>query len=111
MFVGIPLLSLAGSCNTDADPPKPAPFNPDKDCLANGTVSSIGSNHGHSLTVSKTDVADGADKTYAIGGSAGHDHNVTITVADFTTLKNNKSIQVSSTSGSGHTHDVAVSCA
>ena len=109
MFVGIPLLSLTSSCNNDADSPKPTPLNPD--CLANGTNTSISDNHGHSLTVSKTDVANGTEKTYAISGSAGHDHNVTITVAEFTTLKNNNSIQVASTSGSGHNHDVTVSCA
>ena len=109
MFVGLPLISIMSSCESEVVPP--APFNPEKDCLANGTNASIGSNHGHSLTVSKTDVANGVEKTYAIAGSAGHDHDVTVTAADFTTLQTNNSVQVSSTSGNGHTHSVTVSCA
>ena len=111
MLIGLPLLAITSSCDSNADDPAPAPFNPDKDCLANGTNTSIGTNHGHSLTVSKTDVSNGVDKTYAIGGSAGHDHNVIISAANFTTLKNNNSIQLSSTSGDGHTHNISVSCA
>jgi hypothetical protein len=111
MLMGLPLIAITSSCAGDANDPAPSPPNPDKDCLANGTNTSIGSNHGHSLTVSKTDVANGVDKTYGIGGSSGHDHDVTITAADFTTLKNNNSIQLSSTSGDGHTHSVSVSCA
>jgi hypothetical protein len=86
------------------------PIDP-KDCLANGTTSTIGSNHGHAITVSKDDVTAGVEKVYAIGNGAGHDHNVTITAANFTTLKNNTSIAVASTEGSGHTHSVTVSCA
>lgn len=76
----------------------PAP----KDCLANGTNSTIGSNHGHNILVSKADVSTGVEKTYAIVNGVGHDHNVTITAANFTTLQNNTSIQVESTLGSGH---------
>ncbi|WP_242206122.1 hypothetical protein [Aestuariivivens insulae] len=80
-------------------------------CIENGTSSSISSNHGHTLTVSKEDVNAGTQKTYDITGSSGHSHNVTLTAANFTSLKNNQQISVSSTSGSGHTHSVTVSCA
>ena len=81
------------------------------DCLANGTNANISSNHSHSLTVSMTDVQNAVDKTYAIQGSATHNHDVTISAANFTSLKNNTSIQVSSTSGDGHSHNITVSCA
>ena len=110
--LGLPILSVLSSCSTDTAPAPstPPPTNP-KDCLANGTTSSIGSNHGHSLTVSKTDVENGVEKTYNILGSASHSHDVTISAANFSSLKNASSIQVSSTSGSGHTHSVSVSCA
>ncbi len=81
------------------------------DCLANGTNVSIGSNHGHNLTVSKEDVEAGTAKTYSIMGSSGHNHTVTITEGNFATLQSNSSITVESSSGDSHTHSVTVSCA
>jgi len=111
MVVGLPLLSVTTSCYNNAGDPTPNPPNPDADCLANGTSSSIGANHGHTLTVSKTDVENGIEKTYPIQGSASHNHNVTVSAANFTSLKSNNSIQFVSTSNSGHTHNVTVSCA
>ena len=110
--LGIPILSVLSSCSTETapTPTTPPPTNP-KDCLANGTTSSIGSNHGHTLTVSKTDVENGVEKTYNILGSASHSHEVTLSAANFSSLKDASSIQVSSTSGDGHTHSVSVSCA
>jgi len=119
-LIGVPFLALAESCSTTVDPvsvpaPQPGPAyqpGPDKDCLANGTDTTIDTNHGHELTVSISDVDQGAAKTYNIAGSSSHDHQVTISEANFTSLKNNNtSIQVTSTSGSGHTHSIQVSCA
>lgn len=108
--VGLPIVALANSCSTTVDPVNVTVS--DKNCLENGTNSSIGSNHGHELTVSKGDVNIGAAKTYNIAGSASHDHQVMISEANFASLKNNNtSIQVTSTSGSGHTHSITVSCA
>ncbi len=110
--LGLPLLSVINSCSTES-PPTPGNNPPPggTDCLANGTNANISANHGHTLTVSKDDVSSGTEKTYAIQGSASHDHSVTITTANFTALKNNNSIQVDSTSGDGHMHGVTVSCA
>ncbi len=85
--------------------------NGDPNCLDNGTIANITGNHGHNLTVSKDDVSDGIEKTYAIDGSAGHSHSVTVTAANFITLRNNQQISLSSTTGSGHNHSIAVSCA
>lgn len=82
-------------------------------CLANGTSVSIGTNHGHSLTVSKADVAAAAAKTYDIMGTAIHTHSLTLTAADFQMLEANQTITVTSTAGGsdGHTHVVRVLCA
>ncbi len=85
----------------------------DRNCAVNGTTVTIGSNHGHVLMVSASDVAAGADKTYDITGSSDHAHMVTITAAQFATLQSNAngSLMVTSTSGGGHTHSVTVLCA
>ena len=84
-----------------------------RSCTTNGTSVNIESNHGHVLTVSAADVTAGADKTYDITGTSAHSHMVTVTAANFTSLKNNPggSVQVTSTSGGGHTHAVLIQCA
>jgi hypothetical protein len=82
----------------------------DPNCVANGTNATIADNHGHTLNVAKADVSAGIDKTYDITGSAGHAHSITITAAQFATLAANNSVQVTSTSGGGHTHAVNVMC-
>jgi hypothetical protein len=110
MLIGVPLIGITGSCSKNVDPTPRPPIN-DANCLANGTSANIGTNHGHTLTVSKTDVENAAEKSYAIQGTASHNHEVIITAANFSALRNNQSIQVISTSSDGHTHSVSVSCA
>jgi hypothetical protein len=73
-------------------------------------ASAITSNHGHTLTIDEADLDSSTDKTYSIMGTASHDHSVTFTVAQLGMLKNGQSVTVTSSTGSGHTHDVTVSC-
>ena len=110
LFIGLPVFSILNGCTGDDDNSPPS-NNSSKDCLANGTKSTIGSNHGHTLQVSKEDVENGINKEYSISGSSGHDHNVTVTADNFNTLKNNQQIQLNSSSGNGHTHSITISCA
>lgn len=110
MLIAIPAYSFIGcSSSDDSDDGGGGQGGGDKNCLDNGTSSSIGSNHGHSLTVSKADVTAGTEKTYNIQGSSGHPH--TVTAVNFTALKGNNSISVTSSADAGHTHSVTVSCA
>jgi len=102
---------LSCSSSSDDSSSTPPPTGGDPDCLANGTNSSIGGNHGHSITVSSADVNAGSEKTYNIMGSSGHSHSVTVTSANFTTLKNNQQINITSTNNDEHTHSIAISCA
>ena len=105
------LLSCSSSSDDSGSPDGGNGGNSDADCLANGTTSSIGTNHGHSIFVSSADVNAGAEKTYDITGSGDHPHSVTVSAGNFTTLKNNQSISVISTNDDGHTHSVTISCA
>ena len=102
---------LSCSSSSDDSSPNPPPIGGNPDCLANGTNSSIGGNHGHSLTISSTDVNAGDEKTYNITGSSGHSHSVTVSATNFNTLKNNQQISVNSTTGDSTTHSVTISCA
>ena len=118
MLIALPAYMLVGCSSGSDNDPSPNP-NPDPDptpsgnCLDNGTSSSIGGNHGHTLTVSKEDVQAGTQKTYSIQGTSNHNHQVTLTAANFSSLQSNNSISVSSTTGDSdnHTHSVIVSCA
>lgn len=116
ILLAIPAISIL-SCSTSDDgdgSPNPNPNpdpNPVANCVENGTEVSIGANHGHSLTVSKEDVAAGSEKTYTLTTGNGHTHQVTLSASQFTTLKANNSITATSTNQGGHTHSVTVSCA
>ena len=63
------------------------------------------------MTVSAADVSAGAAKTYDILGTADHTHSVSLSAANFTSLQNGQSVNVSSTSGNAHTHTILVMCA
>jgi hypothetical protein len=81
-------------------------------CETVGTNSSIGANHGHTLTVPKEDVIAGVQSNYDITGAAGHAHTVQVTAAHFTTLKAGNSVSTTTLSdSSGHSHGVTISCA
>jgi hypothetical protein len=115
LLICIPIYSVM-SCSSSDDEDGMAPgddddMTPSPDCLVNGTLSSIGSNHGHSLVVSKEDVDAGVDKEYSIQGSSDHSHAITVLAANFSTLKTSSKVVVTSTSGGGHTHSVTISCA
>jgi len=72
--------------------------------------SAITANHGHTLVIDEADLDSATAKTYSIMGSAGHDHTVTFTVAQLGMLKNGQGVTVTSSTGSGHTHDVTATC-
>lgn len=115
LLLGIPAISILGCSGSDdgGDPnPNPNP-NPQANCLQNGTNSTVASaaGHSHSFTVSKEDVSAGVEKSYVLSNVNSHTHQVTITAAQFTALRGNNSITATSTSDSGHTHSVTVSCA
>lgn len=116
LLLGIPAISLLGCSGSDDNDSNPNP-NPNPptavNCLENGTQSSVGSSagHTHNLTVPKEDVSAGIEKTYELSQVSGHIHQVTISAAQFATLQNNNSISATSTSDSGHTHGISVSCA
>ncbi len=104
-----------------SDAPKPADAGTDASpgidastgmasCSMNGTLVAIGGNHGHTLVVSKADVAAGTQKMYSIRGASAHNHTVVVTAAQFAMLAANTSISLVSTP-TDHSHPVTVSCA
>jgi hypothetical protein len=100
------------ACGGDDDGGSDAPAG-GRNCANNGTTATISSNHGHTITVTSSDINAGQDKTYNIQGTGDHPHMVTVTAANFSTLQSNAngSVMVTSTSNAGHTHSVTVLCA
>lgn len=120
IILGIPavtMISCSGSDDNGNSTPDPDP-DPDpiaKDCVENGTSTTVSSsqNHTHSLTVSKEDVSAGTTKTYNLSESADHIHQVTLDDSDFQALKDNpgESLSKISSTDSGHSHNITVACA
>jgi hypothetical protein len=81
-------------------------------CTMNGTQTTIGTNHGHVMMVSKDDVNAGVDRPYDIRGTASHTHTVMVTAQMFTTLQSNTSVTATTVpDATGHSHMVTVMCA
>ncbi|MEO7097325.1 MAG: hypothetical protein ABI175_28950, partial [Polyangiales bacterium] len=73
-------------------------------------TATIGSNHGHTLVVTKAEVTAAVAKSYDIMGTATHTHTVMVSAANFVTLAAGGTVTITS-SNAGHTHDVVVMCA
>ena len=84
-------------------------------CATHMPAITIGTNHAapmeHILMLPAADITAGATKMYSIKGNSTHDHMITITAAQFTTLKSGMTYMMTSTTGGGHTHAVTIVCA
>lgn len=104
-------VAVACGCGGSSTPPEVDA--PPADCSTTGAACTIADNHVHApheLVVTAADIAAGAEKVYDIMGLASHNHQVTITAADFTTLQGGGTIMVTSTVTFCHSHVCTVSC-
>jgi hypothetical protein len=72
-------------------------------------VNQIADNHGHALAIPIADVNAGAAMTYNLTGG-GHAHSISINATQFGQIKNGQTLNITSTTGSGHTHMVTIMC-
>jgi hypothetical protein len=73
-----------------------------------GCMVSIGTNHGHTLTIPDADVMAAQDKTYMMGGGT-HMHTVDVTAAQFGMLGSGGMVTITSGVTNDHTHMVTIS--
>ncbi len=73
-------------------------------------VATISNNHNHSLVVPLADIDAGVDVTYDTSGTAMHCHQVTVTAADFQTLKAGGVVIKAACNGQTD-HEYVLSCA
>src|SRR5262245_5556894 len=78
----------------------PTPDVPAASCSTGMAACTIANNHvhaPHALVVTAADIQAGVDKTYDIMGQASHTHLVTVTAAQFATLKEPGTVMSTST--------------
>ena len=112
MLFGGASVAALGACKEPPPPVDARPDMPTGNCLTGNATVMIATNHqhvSHSLTVPGTDIQAAVEKIYDIMGTATHNHQVTVTAADFETLKGGGSVMITSTA-TDHTHVVTISC-
>lgn len=103
LHLGAAALTLTACDDDGASPPSPYPDAGQDPSL----VTTIHDNHGHVLVVPTSDLRARVEKTYLIQGTAEHGHSVTVSAEDFSTLWNEGSVSLMSSS-SGHSHLVTI---
>lgn len=74
-------------------------------------TNNITGNHGHTLTILRAELDSATNRTYTLSVGNGHSHTVTFTPAQLTLMKNGGSVTVTSSNDAGHDHDVTASVA
>lgn len=76
-------------------------------------VGNVTGNHGHTLTILRVDLDSATAKTYSLSAAStdGHIHSVTFSPAQLASMKAGGSVTVTSTTNTGHAHDVTASVA
>ena len=102
--------SAATLGTTPSSTPATAPTTAPSTTPSLGCGSTFDFNHGHVLTVLRSDLDSTTAVSYDIQGTADHTHTVTLTVAQLATLKTSASVTVVSTTTDFHQHIITVSC-
>ena len=105
--------SSSDQSDASGEPPPPPPP-PPPSCTDNGARGQVGVSGGHSHGFADIPVAHFdepiLDRTYLLADSGGHTHQLTLTAAELTMLKNGQSVTKSSTVDAAHAHDVVLVC-
>ena len=111
ILIGLTVCSFLG-CSSEGEDQNTAPI---ATCESTEMAILISNNHGHTMTVSKADIAAGTEKRYNIKGTANHTQYITLTPNEFNMLRSTATVSVTSTATEAgenimHWHTVLVSC-
>lgn len=81
---------------------------PKASAAQNTLKTTIARNHGHTLTVTLSELFRNGPKTYKIKGSSLHSHEVEITTEILTALQKEKIVEIESSSDFGHDHVITL---
>ena len=90
-------------CDDDSTPTTPSTTTTQTTSNVTGGVSD---NHGHTAAITGAQITAGTAFTLNITGTATHPHNVDVSQADLTTLRNRQTVTKTSTTDNGHSHTV-----
>lgn len=106
-FAGV----AAAACGGDDDGGEPSNTGGSSSSAGGACGTTIATNHGHKLTVTKAQAMAGAAKSYDIQGDSDHPHTVELSAAQMTMLAAGDPVTVQSSNDANHTHSVTISCA
>ena len=99
--VPITIAACGGSSSSSPSTPTPTPT------PSTGNVEGvIGTNHGHTVTITSADLTAGNALSLDITGTSDHPHTVEITAAEVGQIAQGMRVQTTSSSDTGHTHTV-----
>ena len=68
------------------------------------STSSVDAGHSHTASIRRDELSSNTDRTLTSSSAGGHTHLVTLTAADFATLRGGMSVTVVSSVDGGHSH-------
>ncbi len=71
-----------------------------------GAQGVVGNNHGHSVSISQTQLDNGAAVTLTLSQGNGHTHAVSLTIDQVERVKNGETVGLTSSTTSAHSHSV-----
>jgi len=77
------------------------------DSTAPGLSASIAANHGHTLLIGAEALESTSDTEYTITGGS-HTHKVTVSTANFASLKAGETVKLTSTKDNAHAHSITL---
>lgn len=78
-------------------------------CSESNPTASIDGNHGHTLTIPISDINSEISNTYTLT-TVGHTHTITLSTTDIEMLKDEGSLMKVTTTSSGHSHLITITC-
>jgi hypothetical protein len=102
--VAITISACGGGSSPTASTPAPTPTSAPP--AAADKTGVIGSNHGHSGTITAAQLAAGGVLSLNIQGTSAHPHTVDLTAADMTAIAGNQRVSKESSTDNGHSHSV-----
>jgi hypothetical protein len=91
-------------CSSGSDSPT-AP-SPSPSAGGSEKVGAIGTNHGHSASITSAQLTAGAALTLGIQGTSAHPHTVTLAASDVSAIAGGQRVAKDSSTDSGHSHTV-----
>jgi hypothetical protein len=109
MLSGVVIMVSPSACGGGSSPSSPTPTptpGPTPTPAATDKTGVVGSNHGHSATITAAQLAAPALINLDIRGSSDHPHTVTLTAAEVTSIAGGQRVSVESSADAAHSHTV-----